>query len=82
MIEEERSALAAVIDPVITCVRFDHPVEMADIQALKAALGDIPGLEIYHCIREVLVVVRRAGQVVVERRLTVNGAPALRIFPP
>lgn len=64
------------INDVLNCVELTHPVELADVIAIRDALGC--DAEVFHRLREVIVQVRRGGEQVYERRLAVKGAPELK----
>ena len=62
-------------------VSLTHPVELTDIEALREVLSDTPGLSVFHRVREVVVRIYRAEQILYERTLIVQGAPAIRKMP-
>ncbi len=64
----------AELNEILNLLALTHPVELVDVAAIRTALSDIPGLEVFHRIREVIVRVRRLNY---ERSLLVVGAPAL-----
>ncbi len=65
----------ATLNDLLNGVELTHPISVEDVQALRAALGDSPELEVFHRIREVVVRVRVGAAIRYERSLTVTGAP-------
>lgn len=63
------------IDRLLDSVEFAAPVQLSDVLALRAALGDVPHLEVYHTIDAVHVSVRVGGEVLYRRDIPVVGAP-------
>ena len=63
----------AEIDQVLAGAAFTHPVTLADMAELRAALGGGP--EVFHRIREVVVQLHKDGRMYYERILPVTGAP-------
>lgn len=64
----------ADLNAILNHAEFTHPVELVDIEAIRQALGNMSGLEVYHRIREVVVRVRHLNY---ERTLRVAGAPPM-----
>ncbi len=67
----------AEINAVLNDLAIDHPVELADIEAIREMLAPTPGLEVFHGIRLLTVRVRDGASVRFERILPVAGAPAM-----
>lgn len=67
------------INEVLNGVELTHPVELADIAAIREALGG--DVEVFHRIREVVVLRCVAGRPVYQRTLTVKGSPSLKKMP-
>lgn len=64
------------INEVLNCIELTHPVDLADVTAIRDALAG--EAEVFHRVREVVVQVRRDGEQVYERKLEVKDAPLLR----
>ncbi len=67
------------INEVLNCVELTHPVELADVAAIREALGG--DVEVFHRVRELVVIRCVEGRSVYQRTLAVKDAPPLRINP-
>lgn len=65
------------IDNLLDKVAFTAPVQLADVMALRAAIADTPGLEVYHTVTSVHVVIYRAGEVWYKRDVPVREQESL-----
>lgn len=66
-----------IIDRLLDSVAFTAPVQLADVMALRAAIADTPGLEVFHTRTEVHVVIYRGGEVWYKRDLPVREQESL-----